>query len=157
MWSRTQRMAILPLVGAFIILISVPSSAERLLTARVARTLNGSDTAHLYFLHLTHNGEWLLDEGEADGSLRGRMLAELDPRPPVFQGTFTIITRSGRISGHGSADAHGSGRYESFAGSLTVTSGTGAYARVHGRAGLYGTFDRRTYGLVIQTKGTLTY
>jgi predicted outer membrane repeat protein len=76
---------------------------------------------------------------------------------PTFSGNFTIYTRGGAIKGHGTATPHGSGVYESFAGSLVVTGGTGRYAHAHGRGNMYGTFNRNTYGLVIQTAGTLLY
>ncbi len=75
----------------------------------------------------------------------------------VMSGSFTISTKNGSISGHGSAAVHGSGVYESFAGSLVATGGTGHFAKAHGRARLYGTFNRNTYALVIQTVGTLHY
>jgi len=75
----------------------------------------------------------------------------------AFTGSFTIVTRFGSISGDGTAALHGSGRYESFAGSMVVTGGSGRYAHARGHAGLFGTFDRRTYAVVIQTTGTLTY
>jgi hypothetical protein len=76
---------------------------------------------------------------------------------PSISASFTIYTRKGSIRGRGSATPHGSGRYESFAGSLLVTGGTGRYTHAHGRAGLYGTFDRRTYALIVQTTGSLSY
>ncbi len=75
----------------------------------------------------------------------------------MFTGNFTIYTRGGTIKGHGTATPRGSGVYESFAGSLVVTGGTGRFAHAHGRTGLYGTFNRNNYGLVVQTTGTLSY
>jgi hypothetical protein len=75
----------------------------------------------------------------------------------TFTGTFTIYANGGSIEGHGSATPHGSGTYESFSGTLTVTGGTGRYAHAHGHGGLYGTFDRDSYALVIKTTGSLTY
>ncbi|HEV3048501.1 MAG TPA: hypothetical protein VGY13_14195 [Solirubrobacteraceae bacterium] len=122
-------------------------------TARVARTLNGSDTAHL---HLLHVGENLLEEGLSSGILPGHMRAELHVGP-VFTGSFTIYTDKGRISGEGRANPHGSGRYQSFSGTWTVTSGSGQYAHVHGRDSLSGVFDRRTYAVVVTTTGSLSY
>ncbi|MGH7634195.1 MAG: hypothetical protein ACRENC_10730, partial [Gemmatimonadaceae bacterium] len=97
--------------------------------AHVARTLNGTDTAHL---RLVHQDEALLyEEGSARGALRGRMRAKLTVGS-LFTGTCTIYTRYGSITGHGSATPHGVGRYQSFRGTLTVTGGTGRYGHVHG-------------------------
>jgi hypothetical protein len=130
------------------------AGTERPPPAHVARTVNGTDTAHL---HLTRSsGSLLFEEGSASGGLPGSMRAQLNVGP-TFSGSFTIYTRGGMIKGRGTATPHGSGRYESFAGSFVVTGGTGRYAHARGHAGLYGTFDRRTYAVVIQTTGRLSY
>ena len=119
-----------------------------------ARTLKATDTAHLRYV--SASGSLLNEEGSATGTLPGSMRVHLNVGA-TFTGSFTIYTRGGSITGHGSATPHGSGTYESFAGSLTVTGGTGRYAHAHGRAGLYGTFNRDNYALVIQTTGNLAY
>jgi hypothetical protein len=122
--------------------------------ARAARTIDGTDTAHL---HLVHQNEMRLsEEGLAKGTLPGHMRAVLTVGV-LFKGSCTIYTSAGSISGHGVATPHGSGRYQSFSGSLFVTAGSGRYRHIHGRTGLYGTFDRRTFALVIQTTGRLSY
>jgi hypothetical protein len=119
-----------------------------------AGTLNGTDTAHL---RLTRQRETVVfEEGSASGALPGRMSAQLRIGS-VFTGTCTISTRGGTITGYGRATPHGSGRYQSFHGTLTITGGSGRYAHAHGQTGLYGTFDRRTFALVIQTTGTIGY
>jgi hypothetical protein len=123
--------------------------------ARVARTLNATDTAHLHYIH--SSGAELIETGTAFGTLPGSMQAHVNVGPTI-SGNFTIdVHGGGSISGHGTATPHGSGVYESFRGSLTVTGGTGHYAHAHGHAGLYGTFDRKTYALVVQTTGQLSY
>lgn len=122
--------------------------------AHTARTLDGTDTAHL---HLVHQDEMLLyEEGAASGALPGHMRTELIVGS-IFRGRCTIYAPGGSISGRGSATPHGSGRYQSFSGSLLITGGSGRYAHVHGRTGLYGTFDRRSFSLVVQTTGDLSY
>jgi hypothetical protein len=122
--------------------------------AHTARSLNGTDTAHL---HLVRQKEAVLfEEGAAGGALPGRMKATLTVGS-VFHGTCTIYTAHGSITGRGTAKPHGTGRYQSFSGTLVVTGGTGLYRHVHGSTGLYGTFDRRTFALVVQTKGRLSY
>lgn len=122
--------------------------------AQEARQLNVTDTAHLYYLH--SEGSTVFEEGFAKGALRGPMLARLIINAS-FTASFTLRASGGILKGHGSAKPHGSGRYESFSGSLTVTEGTGRYAHAHGHAGLYGLFDRNTYNVTIQTTGTLSY
>ncbi len=132
-----------------------PAYAARALPgARAARVLNATDTAHLRYV--SASGSLLLDEGRATGALPGSMRVHLN-LGTTFSGSFTITTSGGSITGHGSATPHGSGAYESFAGTLTVTGGTGRYVHAHGRGKLYGTFNRSNYALVIKTTGSLTY
>jgi hypothetical protein len=103
------------------------------------------------------SGSKLFEEGSATGAIPGTMSAHFDIGPTVST-TFVLRARGGgTLIGHGSGTLHGSGRYESFAGTIVVSSGTGRYLHAHGHAGLYGTFDRRTYALVVQTTGDLSY
>jgi hypothetical protein len=137
------------------VLMSTESfAAEPDVTARAAHTLNGTATANLHLVKA--EGSQLFEEGPVSGTLAGSASAALTTGA-VFTASFTIHTHSGSITGHGRATPHGSGRYQSFSGSFLATSGSGRYAHVSGRAGLYGVFDRRTDSVVIQTTGTLTY
>ncbi len=144
------------LLGAALVVVSPAAAhgATRQQQARAARTLKATDTAHLRYI--SASGSLLYEEGGASGTLPGSMRVHFNVGA-TFTGSFTIYTRDGTITGHGAATPHGSGVYESFAGSLVVSGGSGHYAHAHGRAGLYGTFNRDTYGLVVQTTGTLLY
>lgn len=116
--------------------------------------LKASDTARLHYV--SASGSLLYEEGQASGTLPGAMHVHLDVGA-TFRGNFTIYAPAGIITGHGTAVPHGSGTYESFAGSLIITGGSGRYSHARGRAGLYGTFNRSNYRLVVQTTGTLLY
>lgn len=122
-----------------------------------AATLSGTATAHLHLVPPIE-GSTLYEEGPVTGALTGTVKARLQTGA-TFAGQFTIRTRSGTITGRGSGDPHGSGRYQSFSGSFLATGGTGRYARIHGHANLYGVIDRRTDAVTIQTvgNGKLTY
>ncbi len=133
---------------------SPATAAQRSRSAYAARILNATDTAHLHYVR--SSGSLLFEEGAATGTLPGSMRAHVNIGPTT-SGSFTIYTHGGTITGHGSATMRGSGRYESFAGTLVVTGGTGRYTHAHGRAGLNGTFDRKTYALLVQTTGRLAY
>jgi hypothetical protein len=122
--------------------------------ALAARALKATDTAHLRYI--SASGSLLIEEGRVSGTLPGSMKVHFDVGP-TFTGSFTIYAGGGSISGHGSATPHGSGTYESFSGSLTVTGGSGRYVHARGTAKLYGTFDRNSYALLVQTVGTLHY
>ena len=92
----------------------------------------------------------------ATGPLRGHMVAHLD-LSATFSGSFSIYTRDGSIAGHGTASPRGSGRYKSFAGTLTLTGRPAAPHTPAATRGSTGTLDQRTDDLVIQTTGSLTY
>ena len=119
-----------------------------------AHALKATDKAHLHYV--SASGSVLFEVGRATGTLPGGMEVHLLVAA-TFSGSFTIRLRSGSIRGRGRATPKGSGVYERFAGSLTVTGGSGRFRRAHGTARLYGTFNRKTYALVIQTVGTLHY
>ena len=124
--------------------------------ADIARTLNATDTAHLRYNAKASEGATLIEEGSATGSLPGKMHARLKIEG-TFSGTFALTTSGGTLNGHGAAKPSGSGRYESFRGSLVVTGGTGRFAHAHGTARLYGVFDRVEYQVTVQTAGSISY
>ena len=90
------------------------------------------------------------------GTLPGSMRALVEIGATIG-GSFTFYLQDGTLKGHGVATPHGAGVYESFAGTVTITGGTGRFIHAHGHTGLYGTFDRNTYALTIQTTGTFSY
>jgi hypothetical protein len=122
--------------------------------AHTAGVLDGEATAHLHLVQV--EGSELSEEGPVAGVLTGTARGVLR-LGAVFMASFTIHTRNGSITGRGTATPHGTGRYQSFAGSFTAIGGSGRYAHIHGRAGLYGVLDRRTDSVVIQTTGRLSY
>lgn len=122
--------------------------------AKAARALQAHDSANLHYV--SASGSTLYEVGSASGTLPGSMRVHMQ-LSTKFTGSFVIYAQGGNITGHGSATPHGSGTYESFAGTLSVTSGTGRFGHAYGTAKLYGVFDRRSYALTIQTAGTLHY
>ncbi len=122
--------------------------------AHTAHTLTGTETAHLRLVR--QHEEHLYEQGSASGPLPGRMSASLTVGA-TFTGEFQIHTRAGTITGHGTASPRGTGRYQSFRGTMIVSGGSGRYAHVHGRTQLSGSFDRRTFDVTIHTKGRLSY
>jgi hypothetical protein len=123
-------------------------------TTVASRSVSVNDTGHLHLLKAF--GSVLLEEGAAGGTLPGLAKVRLLVGSTVIA-SFTIQTKYGTIYGSGRAALHSSGRYASFGGSLSVSNGTGSYARAHGSGKLYGVIDRRTSALTVQTVGTLSY
>ncbi len=149
--TRALRALTIAVCAAIVAGAGAQASAQ---AALGVQTASGTDTAHL---HLVHQDEMVLyEEGPATGALPGHMRAELTVGS-TFTGNCTIYTSGGSITGHGVATPHGTGRYQTFSGSLSITGGTGRYQHIRGRTGLYGTFDRRTFALVVRTTGHLSY
>jgi hypothetical protein len=124
--------------------------------ARDAHTLSGNDNAALHLVH--DNGSTLYEEGWASGSLPGAVHAWLHIGVANLGGHFVFYTRSGAISGHGSAKSHkGLYPYVSFSGTADITGGTNRYSHVHGNLGFYGVLNRESSAVKLQTRGTLTY
>lgn len=144
------------MLGAFTAVLAAPAVSARGPLAHTSRSLNATDTGHLKYIPRDSEGATLVEEGAASGRLPGRMRARLKIEG-TFSGSFVLYTAAGAIKGHGSATPSGSGRYESFRGSLVVNGGTGRYANAHGRAGLYGVYDRNTHGITVQTTGSISY
>jgi hypothetical protein len=121
---------------------------------RLARSIAATDTAHLH--RVRHGGEAITEEGRATGTIPGRVVVYVIVGPTV-EAKFTIYASTGAISGHGSGKLKGRSDEPSFAGTMTVTRGTGRYTHVHGHGGFYGTLNRSSYKMVVQTTGTLSY
>jgi len=151
-------------------MIGAPTRGSRVLTAvlftvgallmigaaaQAAGVLDGEATAHLHLVQV--EGSELEEAGPVTGVLSGTARGELH-LGAVFKASFTIETRNGSITGEGTAIPGAAHSYQSFAGTFTVTRGSGRYAHIHGPAQhLYGVLDRRTDSVVIQTTGRLTY
>ncbi len=123
--------------------------------AQTARTLVANDEGHLH--KVGESGADLIEEGSVTGTLPGRVRVGFNIGA-VVEATFTLYPHGGgTLSGHGSGELHSSGRYASFGGTMRVTSGSGRYSHARGTGGFYGTVNRKTYALVVQTRGTLRY
>lgn len=125
--------------------------------ARIARTLQARDEAHLRFVH--SSGSLLIDEGPASGTLRGKVRLQF-----TYDGS-PVVGAQLTISGNGwSIKARGQGRLSnptspapSFRGSLAISGGSGRYAHAHGSGELFGVFYRRSYAITVQAIGKLAY
>ena len=125
--------------------------------ALAARTISINDNG---YLKRTHASGAIIDEaGEISGTLRGAAKVRLDVGPETITASFKIeVHGGGSIVGTGRAKIGSDNRYTSFAGTLSVTGGTGRYAHAHGEGKLYGTIERVSDELTVQTrKGTLHY
>ncbi len=118
------------------------------------RSLRATDRATLHYVSSSVNVFY--ETGEASGTIPGFMKVHMR-LGSRFSGEYVIDAKGGSIHGYGSATPHGRGTYESFAGTIVVTGGSGRFAHAHGRARVYGTFDRMNNQLKLHTTGTLYF
>jgi hypothetical protein len=143
---------VVPLFG----LMSAAAAAQPT-RAHSASSVRVKDEGHLRLVK--SSGSVLYDEGAAHGTFPGTVKVRF-----LYNGSPTVSAQI-TISGHaGSIQAHGSGKMSnptsanpSFKGALTITSGSGRYSHAHGTGAFYGVFYRRSYGMTVQTEGTLHY
>ena len=151
---RTLTLLSCTALGAFAV-SALTSTSFGAVGARVARTLSAVDTAHLHHVHCSCSE--IVEEGEAKGTLPGWVRAYVTVGAPIVV-RFTISVRGGgTLSGEGSGKPKGNPAEPSFAGTMTVTRGTGRYRYAHGKGDFYGTLNRSSYAAVMQTAGTLSY
>jgi hypothetical protein len=125
--------------------------------ARAARTLNIRDEGHLHFVK--SSGPQLIDEGHASGTFPGLVKVRFTyTGEPTVSAQFTIYGNGGSITARGSGQLSSPvSPNPSFRGHIRATGGSGRYAHVHGTGELYGVFYRRSYELVVQAVGKLSY
>jgi hypothetical protein len=155
-WRVAPKLIILAaLIACGVIPNHASAEAKNQTHARIARVSSGNDNATLHLVHA--NGSTLYEEGQASGSLPGVMHAWLNIGAK-FAGRFMFYTRSGTISGQGSANWH-QGRYPyvSFSGVADITGGTHRYIHTSGSLSFYGVLNRESDVVQFQTRGTLTY
>jgi hypothetical protein len=129
-------------------------------SAAAASVLNVRDEGHLHLL--SSEGSELVDEGEAAGTLPGKVRVRFVYNgDPQVTAQFTIYGHSGSISGRAKARLNNPTSPEpSLRGAFSITGGSGRYAHIHGTGELFGVFIRRgknKYGLIVQAIGKFDY
>jgi hypothetical protein len=139
------------------VLIGSALSAPCVSTASAAHVLRVHDEGHLRFI--SSSGAELIDEGPASGTTPGEVRVRfIYNGNPEVSARFTIRDRYGTFSGHARGRLSDPTSFSpSFRGSLSITAGSGRYAHASGSGELFGVFDRRSYGITVQTIATLRY
>jgi len=125
---------------------------QRVTTARVTHL---SETAQLHLV--THQGTQILqEEGQASGTLRGRLTVVINIGYTEATVTFTARSSAGTLSGRGVESYYVSGKNGHFSGRMSVTGGTGAYAHASGSSlQTTGLIKRAHYEVQMTVNGAL--
>jgi hypothetical protein len=133
------------------------AGSQRSPVAKLARTVSLSESGHL---RLTSKKGFTLNErGSASGTISGSIYIHLhlvsDSRVTA---EVNIYPHSGSLSGSGSASYHVVGGYAAFSGTLSITRGTGRYARARASGLRFtGTIQRRDDSVAVRLSGRLSY
>lgn len=102
-----------------------------------------SETASMHLV--SHRGTKILEEeGQASGTLHGRITATIKIGYADATVTFTARSSSGTLTGSGVESYYVSGKTGHFSGHMTVTGGSGGYAHAPGS-------NLQTTGLIHRT------
>jgi len=123
--------------------------------ATTARVTHLSETAQLHLV--AHQGTQVLhEEGQASGTLRGRLVVVINIGYTEATVTFTARSSAGTLSGRGVESYYVSGKIAHFSGRMSVTGGTGAYAHASGsRLQTTGLIKRAHYEVQMTVNGAL--
>lgn len=121
--------------------------------AQAARTVTLNDTAHLH--KTAHHGLNLYESGTASGSIGGSIALHLDVvSTNRVTAQLTVYTHGGSIKASASGSYRNNGSTASFAGSMTITGGTGSYSHAHGSGlSFSGTIQRSNDATSVRVSG----
>jgi hypothetical protein len=131
--------------------------ARRPVLAKLARTVSLSESGRL---RLTSKKGFTLNErGSASGMIAGSIYLHLHlVSQTKVTAEVNIYPREGSLTGSGSATYHVVGGYAAFSGRLSITRGTGKYARARASGlGFTGTIQRRDDSVSVHLSGPLSY
>jgi hypothetical protein len=160
--ATRERWAAFPVTLAAVLVSSAltvvgATNAAAAIRARGAATQTVKDEGNLRFVKSL--GSTLIDEGHASGTMPGNVRIRF-----TYDGNPNVSAQITIYGHHGALQVRATGRLSSptnpnpsFSGTLTITGGSGRYSHAHGSGKLYGVFHRRSYGMIVQTQGTVHY
>jgi hypothetical protein len=133
------------------------SSALARTTATAAKTITLNETGRLH--RTGSSGLKLNEQGTASGTIKGTIYIHLDVVSPnrVTAEVSIYPTGGGSLTGSGTASYHVSGGTASFAGTMSISRGTGTYAGAHGSGLSFGgTIQRLSGAVTVHVSGKLS-
>ncbi len=122
-------------------------------TAHAARTVSLNDTGHLH--KTSKKGFNLYESGSTTGSIAGSISLHLDVvSTNRVTAELTVYPKGGSLTGKASGSYRTNGGTASFAGTLSITHGTGSYAGAHGSGiSFSGTIQRSNDSVTVHVNG----
>jgi hypothetical protein len=156
-WSSARRLSAYTaiLFGAIPAMsaLGAMGAASKSPDAMAARSTSISDKSTLHRVKTI--GSTLIEEGNAEGTLKGRVRISLDlEEAGSATSHFVMYLQGGDLLGHANGKATTpKGYWQSFGGNMWIDHGTGRYAHASGSGKMYGALNRRTYVLIVQVAG----
>jgi hypothetical protein len=144
------------LTGLLALTALVLPAASTAGTAHAARTLSLSETGRL---HLTsHHSFTLNEQGSASGTITGTIYIHLNiVSTNRVTAEVNIYPRGGSLTGHASASYHPAGAVATFAGTMTISRGSGSYAGASGSGlSFTGTVQRTNDAVTVHVNGRMS-
>jgi hypothetical protein len=156
--SSARRVCVCTAILLLCAIAATPTSGaahatSKSLGAKAARSISINDKSTLHRVKTI--GNTLIEEGDAEGTLKGRVKISLDLEE-VGSATshFTLYLSGGDLLGHASGKATTpKGGWESFGGKMWIDHGTGRYAHASGSGKMYGALNRHTFVVTVQVTG----
>jgi hypothetical protein len=125
-------------------------------TALAARTVTLRDTGNLH--KTSKKGFNLYESGSANGSISGSISLHLDVvSTNKVTAELTVYPRGSSISGKATGSYHVNGGTASFAGTLSITHGSGGYSGAHGSGiSFSGTIQRSDDAVTVHVNGSFS-
>jgi hypothetical protein len=139
------------------VLLIGPSNSRAIHTpqplAHAARELSVRDKTYLRLVGSP--GVEITENGTSYGTFGGNTTSHLTLSGSHISGTFVFHARGGVVRGTTRASVVGKAALPvvSFAGTVTMTSGTGSYRHISGQIALKGSIRRKNYEVYEETSG----
>jgi hypothetical protein len=161
LWFSTARppasICLAALIGAIIGVSARASAAPNHVTAKDARTISLSETAHMEVSKHEIDGAEISESGYATGSYNVPVTAGLTLHAKYVTAIINIFLKGGSITATADANFTQKGSTGTFNGTLKITRGTGAYSRAQGQLKLKGGFNHLTFKMWVVAVGTAKY
>lgn len=124
--------------------------------ATAARVISLNESGHLRLT--SRHGFTLNEKGSASGTIRGTIYIHLNiVSTNRVTAEVNIYPNGGSLSGYARASYHVVGATAGFAGTMSVSRGTGSYAHAHGSGlSFSGTIQRSDDAVAVHLGGQMT-